>query len=51
MKTLREKILDSFRRIRERGEDGVWISLLPLEDVITQAERVKSDARELPLRG
>jgi allophanate hydrolase len=51
MKTLREKILDSFRRIRERGEDGIWISLLPLEDVITQAERVESDARELPLRG
>ena len=51
MKKLREKILDSFQRIRERGEDGVWISLLPLEDVITQAERVESDSRELPLGG
>ena len=51
MKKLREKILDSFQRIRERGEDGVWISLLPLEDAIAQAERVESDSRELPLRG
>jgi len=38
MKKLREKIVDSFQRIRERGEDGVWISLLALEDVIAQAE-------------
>ena len=51
MKKLREKILDSFQRIRERGEDGVWISLLALEDVITQSERVESDSRKLALRG
>ena len=51
MSALREKILDTFRRIRERGEDGVWISLLPVEEAITRAERVESDSRELPLRG
>ncbi len=51
MSALREKILDTFRRIRERGQDGVWISLLPIEEAITRAERVKSDSRKLPLRG
>ena len=51
MSRLREKILDTFRRIRERGEDGVWISLLPVEEAITQAEGVESDSRDLPLRG
>jgi allophanate hydrolase len=51
MRTLREKVLDTFKRIQERGEDGVWISLLPVEEAIGQAERVESEARELPLRG
>jgi allophanate hydrolase len=51
MSTLPEKILDTFRRIRERGADGVWISLLPVEEAVSQAERVESDARQLPLRG
>ena len=51
MSALRQKILDTFGRIRERGEDGVWISLLPVEEAITRAERVESDSGELPLRG
>ena len=51
MSSLREKILDTFRRIHERGEDGVWISLLTLEEAIRHAERVESDSRELPFRG
>ena len=51
MSSLREKILDTFRRIRERGEDGVWISLLTVEEAIRHAERVESDSRELPFRG
>jgi allophanate hydrolase len=51
MSSLREKVLKTFRRIRERGEDGVWISLLPVEDAIRQAERVEGDSRELPFRG
>jgi allophanate hydrolase len=51
MSSLREKILDTFRRIHERGEDGVWISLLTLEEAIRHAERVDSDSRELPFRG
>ena len=51
MSSLREKILDAFRRIRERGEDGVWISLLTVEEAIRHAERVESDSRELPFRG
>ena len=48
---LQEKIVDTFTRIRERGEDGVWISLLPVEEAITQAERAERDLGELPLRG
>ena len=48
---MREKILDTFRRIRERGEDGVWISLLTVEEAIRHAERVENDSRELPFRG
>jgi allophanate hydrolase len=51
MSSLREKILDTFRRIRERGEDGIWISLLTVEEAIRHAERVESDSRELPFRG
>ena len=51
MSSLREKILDTFRRIRERGEDGVWISLLTVEEAIRHAERVENDSRELPFRG
>ena len=51
MSSLREKILNTFRRIRERGEDGVWISLLTVEEAIRRAERVESDSRELPFRG
>ena len=51
MSALRQKIRDTFRRIRERGEDGVWISLLPVEEAIARAERVEDDSRELPLRG
>jgi allophanate hydrolase len=51
MSTLRDKIIHTFSRTRERGEDGVWISLLPVEEAIMQAERVESDSRDLPLRG
>jgi Asp-tRNA(Asn)/Glu-tRNA(Gln) amidotransferase A subunit family amidase len=51
MSSLREKVLETFRRIRERGEDGVWISLLPVEEAIRQAERVEGDSRQLPFRG
>jgi allophanate hydrolase len=51
MSSLLEKVLETFRRIRERGEDGVWISLLPIEEASRQAERVEGDSRELPLRG
>ncbi len=51
MSVLREKIVDTFRRIHERGDDGVWISLLSEEEAIAHAERVERDLRELPLRG
>jgi allophanate hydrolase len=51
MSSLREKVLETFRRIRERGEDGVWISLLPVEETIRQAECVEGDSRQLPFRG
>jgi allophanate hydrolase len=51
MSGLSEKIADTFRRIRERGRDGVWISLMPEEQALQRAEELESDARELPLKG
>jgi allophanate hydrolase len=51
MSALGKKVADTFRRIRERGDDGVWISLTSEEQAIRHAERVESDSRELPLRG
>jgi allophanate hydrolase len=51
MSTLRESIGETFRRIRERGSDGVWISLLPEENVMRRADELENNSHELPLRG
>lgn len=51
MSALRTRIAETFGRIRERGEDGVWISLVPEEDAMRRVEELDSDARDLPLRG
>jgi allophanate hydrolase len=45
------KIADTFRRIRERGSDGVWISLEREEQAFKRAKELESDPRELPLKG
>jgi allophanate hydrolase len=51
MSTLREHIAETFKRIRERGDDGVWISLFSEEEALRDAEELESNSRELPLRG
>jgi allophanate hydrolase len=51
MSTLRESVAETFNRIRERADDGVWISLFSEEKVLRAAEELESDSRELPLRG
>lgn len=48
MNALEEKILETYRLIRKRGEDGVWISLVPEEDALRQAAAV---GEVLPLKG
>ena len=47
MSGLAAKIADTFRRIRERGSDGIWISLQE-EQALKRAEELETDPRELP---
>jgi allophanate hydrolase len=51
MNGLTAKIAGTFRRIRERGNDSVWISLVPEEQVLKRAQVLASDPRGLPLKG
>ena len=51
MSALAEKIVRTFHKIRERGSDGVWISLVDQEEALKFAEKLDADPRELPLRG
>jgi len=51
MSGIKARISEIFSRIRERGSDGVWISLVSEEEALKRAEELKSDPRELPLRG
>lgn len=44
-----EKVRETYRRIRERGDDGVWISLVPEEVSLAQAAVV--NGKDLPLAG
>lgn len=49
MSALREKITATYARIRERGDDAVWISLLPESKALAYAERAEQGNG--PLRG
>jgi allophanate hydrolase len=51
MTGITDKIRETFRSIRERDGDGVWISLVPEAQVLKQAEELEADHRELPLKG
>ncbi len=51
MNKLRQKIQDTYRQIRQRGDDGVWLSLVPEEAALARAAEIEADKRELPLRG
>ena len=51
MSRLAAKIAETFRRIRERGDDGVWISLEPEDQAFKRAKELESDPAELPLKG
>ncbi len=44
-----QKVRETYRRIRERRDDGVWISLVPEE--ISLARAGTSEGRDLPLAG
>lgn len=46
-----EVIRESYRRIRERGERPVWISLVPGEESIARAESLGPFRDDLPLYG
>jgi allophanate hydrolase len=48
MNALTEKIRETYRLIRKRGDDGVWLSLVPEEEALARAERIDAD---LPLHG
>ena len=43
MSRLAAKIVETFRRIRERGDDGVWISLEPEDQAFKRAKELESD--------
>jgi allophanate hydrolase len=47
----REKITETFKRIRERGDDGVWISLVAEDEAVRQAEELEKKSGEQPLKG
>lgn len=49
MSTLVEKIRETFRLIRERGDDGVWLGLVPEEEALARAGALEQS--DLPLRG
>lgn len=51
MSALTEKIQAAYRLMRERGDDGVWLSLVPEESALQRAADIDGDPSELPLRG
>jgi allophanate hydrolase len=51
MSALADKIAQTFQRIRERGSDGVWISLVPEEQALIRAAELEADSGDLPLKG
>jgi len=51
MSALTDKIKAAYRLIRERGDDGVWLSLTSEESALQSAGVIDGNPRELPLRG
>ncbi|MGA7214131.1 MAG: allophanate hydrolase [Terrimicrobiaceae bacterium] len=51
MSGITERIKETFRRIRERGGDAVWISLVPEEQALRRAEELETNPGDLPLKG
>lgn len=51
MSTLTEKVTETYRRIRERGDDGVWISLVPEEVSLSRVRGAEASDETLPLAG
>lgn len=49
MSALEEKIREAYRLIRARGDDGVWLSLVPEAEALACAERLQNAG--LPLHG
>jgi allophanate hydrolase len=47
-----EAVIDAvYDRIGSRGDDAVWISLVPREEALRAARQLPADARSLPLYG
>jgi allophanate hydrolase len=51
MSEIINRIAETFRRIRGRGSDAVWISLVPEEEALRRAEELEADPGDLPLKG
>ncbi len=51
MSGITDKIRETFRKIRERDGDSVWISLVPEAHALERAQELEEDNRELPLKG
>ncbi len=49
MNDLKAKVAATYERIRQRGSDAVWISLLPENEALAYAEKAGND--KLPLAG
>jgi len=49
MTALTKKIRDTYRLIRERGDDGTWLGLIPEEETLARAAEL--EGRALPLWG
>jgi allophanate hydrolase len=49
MSAISEKVREIHRLIRARGDDGVWLSLVPESEVLARAEALEDS--DLPLRG
>lgn len=51
MTTIAEKIKTTYQRIREKGADGVWISLVPEEENLHRAAEIEARREQFPLAG
>ncbi len=49
MSAITEKIREIYRLIHARGDDGVWLSLVPEAEALARAEALEHS--DLPLRG